>query len=249
MLNETLSIMYKRKSVRVFEDKKISEDIKQQILRAAIQAPTAGNSMFYSIIDVTDQKIKDRLAVTCDNQPFIAKAPLVLIFAADYRRWLRKFAQADCEAIRPLGMGDLLLAANDAVIAAHTACMAAESLGIGSCYIGDIIENWEIHRELLSLPEFTAPVSMLVFGYPTEQQRARAQPGRFPKEMIVFENSYRDLSGDELKEYMSDDKAKAYYHRKYASDFSEEMNRSAAEIVKNWSSQLRSGGKPQDPKL
>ena len=234
MMNETLSMMYSRKSVRVFEDKEISDDIKQQILRAAMQAPTAGNSMFYSIIDVTDQQLKDRLAVTCDNQPFIAKAPMVLIFAADYRRWLRKFKQAGCEDIRPLGMGDLLLSANDAVIAAHTACMAAESLGIGSCYIGDIIENWEIHRELLSLPEFTAPVSMLVFGYPTQQQKDRSQPVRFPKEMIVFENKYHDLSEDELKEYMGDDKTQAYYKRKYAADFSAEMNRSADAIIKNW---------------
>lgn len=73
-----------RKSVRVFEDKEISPEIKDIILAAAMRAPTGGNCMPYSIIDVTDQSIKDKLAETCDHQPFIAQAKMVLIFCADY---------------------------------------------------------------------------------------------------------------------------------------------------------------------
>ena len=43
---------------------------------------------------MTDQALKDKLAITCDHQPFIAAAPMVLVFLADYRRWVRKFQQA-----------------------------------------------------------------------------------------------------------------------------------------------------------
>lgn len=58
-MNETLELMMKRKSVRVFEEKPIGPEEKQAILNAAMRAPTAGNSMLYSILDVTDQTLKD----------------------------------------------------------------------------------------------------------------------------------------------------------------------------------------------
>lgn len=68
----------------------------------------------YSIIDVTDQERKETLAVTCDNQPFIAKAPLVLVFVADYQRWYELFCHYE-EEVRQPGLGDLLLACDDAL--------------------------------------------------------------------------------------------------------------------------------------
>lgn len=238
MQNETMSLLMNRKSMRVFENKPIEPEIKDAILAAAMRAPTAGNSMLYSILDITDQSLKDKLAETCDHQPFIATAPMVLVFLADYRRWYRKFLQAGCENVPKPRLSDLILAENDAVIAAHTACIAAESFGIGSCYIGDIIEQWETHQEIFSLPPFVAPVSMLVFGYPTQQQKDRKQLSRFPKEMIVFENAYHDLTDEQLHAYYEDDRARAFCNRKYTSDFSLEMARSAEEILKNWKGQL-----------
>ena len=138
-MNETIQVLMNRKSVRVFEDKEISPEIKDIILAAAMRAPTGGNCMPYSIIDVTDQSIKDKLAETCDHQPFIAQAKMVLIFCADYHRWYRKFKMAGCENIPAPELSNMVLATEDAVIAAHTACIAAESLGIGSCYILSLI--------------------------------------------------------------------------------------------------------------
>lgn len=233
-MNETMQVLMNRKSVRVFEDKEIPPEIKEAILAAAMRAPTAGNMMLYSIIDVTDQSIKDKLSETCDHQPFIAQAKMVLVFCADYHRWYRKFKLAGCEDIPAPELSDLILATNDTVIAAHAACVAAESFGIGSCYIGDVIENFEAHKELLNLPAQVAPVSMLVFGYPTEQQKERKQPNRFAKESIIFENNYRDLTEEELIEMMPNDRTKALYNRKYISEFAREMVRSTKEIFKNW---------------
>lgn len=83
-MNNTIKELFERKSVRAFESKPVENYKKQLIINAAIQAPTAGNMTLYSIIDVRNQGIKDKLAQSCDNQPFIAKAPIVLIFVADY---------------------------------------------------------------------------------------------------------------------------------------------------------------------
>ena len=66
-----------------------------------------------------------------------------------------------------------MLAITDTAIAAQNAVVAAESLGIGSCYIGDIMENCEEQRRLLQLPEYVFPAVMLVFGWPTMQQKQR----------------------------------------------------------------------------
>ena len=233
-MNETMEVLMKRKSVRVFEQKDIPAEVKEAILGAAMRAPTAGNSMLYSILDITDQALKDKLAETCDHQPFIAAAPMVWVFLADYRRWVRKFKLAGCENLPPPRPGDLILATHDTVIAAHAACVAAESLGVGSCYIGDIIENWEEHQKMFHLPQYVAPVSMLVFGYPTQQQKDRPQTSRFPKSMIVMEDGYHDLTEEELQAYYPDDKARAFCNRKYVSEFAWEMDRSTKEILKNW---------------
>lgn len=66
-----------------------------------------------------------------------------------------------------------MLAVTDTAIAAQNAVVAAESFGIGSCYIGDIMENCEEQRKLLQLPEYVFPAVMIVFGWPTKQQMKR----------------------------------------------------------------------------
>ena len=163
MRNEIIRSLYDRKSVRVYEDRPVEEDVKQAILSAAIQAPTAGNMALYTILDITDQDLKDKLSHSCDNQPFIATAPVVLIFCADYHRWFDLFRAQD-ENTRTPGMGDLFLAQADAIIAAQNAVVAAQSLGLGSCYIGDITENFEYHQRLLKLPQYVVPAAMLCIG-------------------------------------------------------------------------------------
>lgn len=139
-MNEIIRSLHERKSVRVFTDQAIGAAQKREILYAAMAAPTAGNQQLYTILDIQDEKIRQRLAVTCDDQPFIAKAKLVLVFCADMQKWYDTFAEGGCAPRKP-GVGDLLLAVSDAVIAAQNAVTAAQSMGIGSCYIGDIMEN------------------------------------------------------------------------------------------------------------
>ena len=76
-MNEVIKQLYERKSMRVFEDREISAEDKAMIFQAAAMAASAGNQQLYTIIDVTSQTLKDRLAISCDNQPFIATGKMV----------------------------------------------------------------------------------------------------------------------------------------------------------------------------
>ncbi|HLO18313.1 MAG TPA: nitroreductase family protein [Anaerolineales bacterium] len=256
-MNQVIDVLMKRRSVRAYEEKEISADVKAEILKATLRAPTAGNLMLYSIVEVTDQKIKDRLAISCDNQPFIARAPMVWLFLADYQRWFDYFVASEVEELckrkqipmRKPEEGDLFLACCDALIAAQNAVIAAESFGIGSCYIGDIMEQYETHKELFDLPQYTFPICLLVFGYPTPEQLKRPYTKRFGEKFIFFQNQYHRLDKQELKEMfakrehqMSKGKSKegianygqAMYLHKFNAEFSVEMSRSVKLILNEW---------------
>jgi len=252
-VNEIIELLGARCSTRAYAKTPITNEEKRAILHAAMRAPTAGNLMLYSIVEIEDQAIKDRLAVTCDHQPFIARAPWVLLFVADYQKWMDLFAAAgvdrmDPEVARPgvtPGAGDLLLACCDALIAAQNAVIAAESLGIGSCYIGDVMEQGEVHAELLCLPRWSFPVAMLCFGRPkTHLHRTE----RYEKH-VVHRDRYRRLSSDELREACADldamygaggggegpgGFARDVYARKFTAAFAAEMNRSVAWWIDRW---------------
>lgn len=240
-MNKVIRSLYSRKSVRVFEERPITDECKKEILLAAMEAPTAGNQQLYTILDITDQDLKDKLAVSCDNQPFIAKAPMVLIFCADVLKWIDVFKEGGADPRKP-GCGDLLLAIDDALIAAQNAVVAAESMDIGSCYIGDIMEQCELHREMLCLPEYVFPAAMLVFGYPTVQQKGRPKPKRCRLEDMVQENYYRRRKEEELRKMFDketenrsfEEWSQAFCTRKYNSDFSREMSRSVQEYLKEY---------------
>lgn len=258
-MNQVMDVLLKRKSVRAYQERAISADVRAEILKATLRAPTAGNLMLYSILEITDQSLKDKLAITCDDQSFIAKAPMVWIFLADYQRWYDYFLSSGVEELcaqRQLTMqkpqeSDLFLASCDALIAAQNAVIAAESFGVGSCYIGDIMERYETHRDMLHLPQYVFPICMLVFGYPTEQQLNREYTPRFDEKFIVFENKYQRLTKRDFDEMVAERQSRlvkiksmmekgitnvgqATYLNKFSSDFSTEMRRSVREMLKQW---------------
>lgn len=258
-MNLVMDVLMKRKSVRAYEEREIPADVRAEILKATLRAPTAGNLMLYSILEITDQTLKEKLAVTCDNQSFIARAPMVWIFLADYQRWYDYFLASGVEELcrkRNISLqrpqeSDLFLACCDALIAAQNAVIATESFGVGSCYIGDIMEQYETHKEMLHLPQYVFPICMLVFGYPTPQQKGREYTPRFDEKFIVFENRYRHLDKNEYDEMFAERQSRlmkiksmkeqgivnvgqATYLNKFSADFSLEMRRSVREMLKEW---------------
>jgi nitroreductase len=258
-MNPTIETLMKRRSVRSYDERTIEPEVKDQILAATLRAPTAGALMLYSIIEVNDQKTKETLAKTCDNQPFIAKAPWVLLFLADYQRWhdyflacdVEKFCKAGGISMRLPAEGDLMLACCDAVIAAQTAVIAAESLGVGSCYIGDIMENFETHQAMFDLPRYTFPICMLCLGYPDlKKEKSDWQTPRYAREFIVFQDKYHRFTAPEFDEMYKSETARRFqgrahidgavnvgqqvYRGKFAADFTAELNRSVKAVLRNW---------------
>lgn len=253
-LNETINTINKRRSIRAYEKKSISAIEKNTIINSAMRSPTAGNMMLYSIIEVADQTIKEKLVKSCDNQPFIARSPFVLLFLADYQRWMDYFKASDVESLiereniapRTPQEGDLMLACCDALIAAQTAVIAAESMGIGSCYIGDIMENFEFHKELFDLPKYTFPITLLCFGYPTEKSLKREYTTRLPQKFVHFKDKYLNFNKEDFNKMYEDRKLNHYlgsatnfgqhmYYKKFTADFSDEMSRSVKKAIEEWS--------------
>ena len=256
-MNPTIDLIMHRRSTRNYSPIPLTQEEKDTILKAAMRAPTAGAMMLYTIIEVEDQALKDKLAVTCDHQPFIARAPYVLLFLADYQRWMDLYAAASCEAKarqinitpRTPAEGDLVLALMDALIAAQTAALAAESLGIGSCYIGDIVENAEEHRAMFDLPRYTFPAALLCFGHPANTPDGPLVE-RFEPCFIVHTNKYQRFSAEQLNDMhipfgrysfekgnfagRAENVVQANYLRKFTAGFSVEMTRSVREMLRRW---------------
>lgn len=240
----------KRRSYRSFSDRPVEKEVEDRLLEMTLRAPSAGNMQLWSMIKVRDPEKKAVLARTCDNQAFIASAPLVYFFLADSHKWLEYFrfshsGEKAGKEVRKPGPGDFHLCMQDAMAAAQTCVLAAESLGLRSCYIGDIIENYETVRETFSIPDYAAPACLLVLGYPRKELTAQMLP-RPQNEDFYFTDSYPQLTQEQLdrmyraqNEHSNPDHentsyADRYFERKYSSDFMKEMNRSAGIFLRPW---------------
>lgn len=251
-MNEVINLLNNRMSLRKYSDEKITEEELQVILNGTMRAPTAGNMMLYSVLVIKDEETKKTLARTCDNQPFIKKSDVILVFLADLQRWYDFYKASGVEEFciekgmewRTPDEGDLFLAMQDTIIAAQTGAIIAESIGIGSCYIGDIIENYEEHEKLFKLPKWAMPVCMLCLGRYENEKRIIAP--RFKQEYIIFDEKYKNLSEEELFDMFKDKKfvernkygAKNFgqfnYARKTGAEFSKEMTRSVKVMIDRW---------------
>ncbi|MGD1822961.1 MAG: nitroreductase family protein [Pleomorphochaeta sp.] len=243
-----------RRSHRSFKEEKIDSKDLNLIKKATLQAPTAGNLSLYSIIEIEDENIKEKLSILCDNQPMIKKAPHVWVFLADFHRWIEyfKYSKSDIKTgieIRDLGLGDLHLALQDTIIASQTATVAIDDLGYGSCYVGDIIENFEEVQKLLNLPQYAVPATMLIFGKPKKQLKTPLVRPNI--DTIFFKDIYKNQSNEELVETYSKHEKRAkenntlpfentgtiadqFYIKKFSSDFMKEMNRSTKVFIEKW---------------
>jgi nitroreductase len=258
-MNNTIELLKTRRTVRSFLEREIDRKDIDAIEEATLRAPTAGNMALYSVIEVTDSEEKVTLAKLCDDQPMIAKAPMAWIFLADMQKWVNFYQEGGSRergererlaSWRAPGLGDLHLCLQDAIIAAQSAVVAAESLGIGSCYIGDIVEHCEQVKELLHLGRYTVPACMIIFGYKKTTEPMRLVP-RCPKEAIFMKDTYREPHLEQLRKDFSAHEeqrrktrnlpfdntgsiADYYYFKKHTSTFMAEMNRSVKCMFDQW---------------
>ena len=148
-----------------------------------------------------------------------------MVFLADVQRWYDYYRISNVEEYcrrtgmeyREPNLSDLFISVSDALIAAQNVVIAAESLGIGSCYIGDVMENYEIHRELLGLPEYAFPIAMLCLGYYPDDHKPIVRP-RFDQQYFVFEEKYHRLNAEELTAMFAELEASIPRPNKYAAE-------------------------------
>ncbi len=248
-------MMENRRSLRNYSGAPVTEEEKKQIIETAILAPTAGNMMLYSILEIAGQDLKKKIAEINSHQSFIAKSSFVLLFLADYQRWYDFYCTDGAPEMclnnglqwREPEEADLLLACCDAMIVAQTAVMAAESLGIGSCYFGTAMERIEEQRKLLNLSPWVFPLTLVAFGhYPEGPRPARRE--RLPRSMVHFVDQYRRVTDQELEFMESHGKnwsiasigapaenvGQRMYLRKNGAPFAFEEARSVKAALKVW---------------
>jgi FMN reductase [NAD(P)H] len=193
--NPTIELLCERASVRDFKAKKIPARVLGHILEAGIHSATGGNLQPYSIVKVESPATKAKLAEMC-TQAFIGRAPVDLLFCIDWRR-NERWARLDAAPFTATqSFRHFWISMQDAVICAQSIETAAASFGIGSCYVGTVLDLVPKVRRLLRLPRGVFPVVLLCLGYPKTRPEPRAKLG---SGTVVHDERYRDLPGAELR--------------------------------------------------
>ncbi len=209
--NETIQLLVDRASCRSFDQRPVEPEILQQVLEAGIHAPNGGNLQPYSVIKIENADTKSRLVDLCGGQKFIAGAPVALIFCIDWHRIARWADLQTAPFAATASFRNFWISLQDTVICAQNMVTAADSLGLGSVYIGSVLESLSELRQMLELPDKVLPVVMLLLGHP------RGKPPRQEKldsRLVVHEEKYREPSDDELLDAL----AKKYPWRREATD-------------------------------
>ncbi len=189
-------VMMKRRSVRAFLDQKIPEPLIAKLLDVATNAPSGGNIQPLSIILVQSREGRSKLSELAGGQPWVRNAPLSMIFCLDFYR-IKKWAEINQTDFKgEQALNHFLIAYADLMVAAQNVAILAESLGLGSVYIGSIQHEMDETRNYFEIPEYVLPMMVLCLGYP------KSIPQNIPKlkrEAIVHQEKYRALEKEEIQ--------------------------------------------------
>lgn len=185
-LNEAIETILSHRSVRAYLPEPVSDDALTQIIAAAQSASTSSNLQALSVIAVRDPARKERLAVLCADQEFIKKAPLFLVWCADLSR-ARRVSKRELEGANYFEA--FMLAAIDATLAAQNAAIAAESLGLGMCYVGALRDHPEDVAKELGFPPNVSGLFGMSIGHPDPAKPASVRP-RLPQAAVLHFETY-----------------------------------------------------------
>ncbi len=164
----------KRRSVRSYLDKPVEEDKLSKIIEAARLAPSASNKQEWRFVVVKDKELRNKLSKAAKGQAFVAEAPIVIACCAKTDNHVMTCGQK-CYPI-------------DVAIAIDHMTLAAEGLGLGTCWIGAFYE--EEVKKILEIPEDIKVVEMLCLGYAGGSLQ---QPkDRLPMEKIAFSEKWNE---------------------------------------------------------
>jgi nitroreductase len=183
------------RSIRSFTAQDIDDDLLNDLLRTGLRSSSSGNMQTWSVIVTRDEANKRKLYELHVEQEMVLEAPLVLTFCADVFR-MREWIRVNDSKQSFDDLLGFLTGAVDAVIAAQTICLAAESVGLGICYMGTTWWAADEIIEFLALPPGVFPVTSIVLGYPAEAPPLR---DRLPLELLVHQERYQQLSDEEIR--------------------------------------------------
>ena len=155
-MNETIKTQLNHRSIRQFKPVALAQEEVNLLVDVARHAPTSNFRQAYSIISITDEKLKEQIAEIA-NQPYIPNTGHLFVFVVDQRR---NTLIAEAKGAKALVQGSperFISAFSDAMIAAQNMVVAAESLGMGTVYLGSILNDNAKLSELLKLPKYVYP--------------------------------------------------------------------------------------------
>lgn len=186
-MNPTIQVIKNHRSIRSFLDKDLPADTLQAIIDAAQAMPTSINGQQVSLVIVRDKATRSKLAELCGGQPWVAAAPVFILFVADfYKTSLAAEISGRTQVIHESAEGGLV-GILDSGIAMGGAIVAAESMGLGIVPIGGIRLHAEEIIKLLELPKYTFPVNGLCIGYPADTSKLKP---RLPQETFAHYEKY-----------------------------------------------------------
>lgn len=187
-------ILMNRRTIRKYSSKPVDNKLLNDILGMGCRASTTGNMQLYSIIINRDDEKKRELAPLHFNQKMITEAPVVLTFCADFNRFNKWCRLRNAEP----GYDNFLsfiTATIDALLVSQTVCIAAESKGLGICYLGTTTYNAHKIIEVLKLPKGVVPITTVTLGWPSEIPE---QVDRLPLEAIIHNEIYLDYTSESI---------------------------------------------------
>lgn len=154
MNNDLIQTIMTRTSIRAFQDKPVSDEIVEQLLKAAMAAPSAKNSQPWSFVVIRDRALLEKLGDSLPNAKMTATAPVALVICGVLDKALPGEA-------REYWIQDAAAATENFLLAVH-------ALGLGAVWTGvhPISERIRIIRDALHLPDGVEPFCLIPFGYP-----------------------------------------------------------------------------------
>lgn len=209
-MNETIELLLNHRSIRQFEEKTLSREQIEMIVSCAQSASTSNFIQAYSIIGVSDQDKKDQLADLVGDQNYVAKNGHFFIFCADLNRHALIGEMENKDVLPSIESTEkFMVTLIDATLAAQNAAIAAESMGLGICYIGGIRNQIGKVCELLKTPSYVLPLFGIAVGYP---EKVSNKKPRLPLNHVYHENEYEqdvEKIRTQLQEY--NEVISAYY--------------------------------------
>lgn len=195
-MNETLNIMNNRYSVRSFKEEPIPRHIQDQFINAGLKAASAGNLQPFSIIRIEDKE-NSKWFVEHHMQGFIEKAPLNLLFCLDFHRLQRWSKHHKAPFVMDKSLAHFWVGFQDVIILAQSIETAANSLGIGSVYVGTVMDYILELQEKFNLPKGVIPIVLLTMGYSNQPKKIAR---KLSQNLVVHDESYVNHSIDFLEE-------------------------------------------------